>query len=96
MVQERLAIAYDLPNVASPPVILQPTSATSRFMLVGISSDTIDPTELSLIARWTIKPRLAGVAGVANVAIWGQRLRQMHVHIHPEPPVVLAAERRLW
>ncbi|MEQ1806856.1 MAG: efflux RND transporter permease subunit, partial [Burkholderiaceae bacterium] len=83
MIQERLTLAYTLPNVAQPPVILQPMSATSRFMMIGISSDTVEPTELSLLSRWTIKPRLLGVPGVANVAIWGQRLRQMHVQIDP-------------
>jgi len=84
MMQERLTLAYTLPNVASPPVMLQPLSATSRFMMIGISSSEVEPTELSLIARWTIKPKLTGVPGVANVAIWGQRLRQLHVQIDPE------------
>jgi len=83
MIQERLTLAYTLPNVARPPVILQPLSATSRFMMIGISSKQVEPTELSLIARWTIKPKLTGVPGVANVAIWGQRLRQLHVQIDP-------------
>lgn len=83
LVQERLALAYTLPNVATPPVILQPVSATSRFMMVALSSDKIDPTELSLLARWTIKPRLVGVQGVSNVSVWGQRLRQLHVHFDP-------------
>lgn len=83
VVQERLTSAYLLPNVASTSVMLQPRSATSRFMLVGISSDKIEPTELSLLARWTIKPKLLGVPGVANVAIWGQRIRQLHVQIDP-------------
>ncbi|MGI9382816.1 MAG: efflux RND transporter permease subunit, partial [Methyloligellaceae bacterium] len=84
MVQERLALAIYLPNVASPPQIIQPLSATSRFMMVGISSDKIEPTELSMLARWTIQPKLLGVPGVSNVAIWGQRLRQMHVQIDPK------------
>ena len=84
MMQERLTLAYTLPNVAQPPVILQPHSATARFMMIGLSSDKIDPTELSLLTRWTIKPRLLGVPGVSNVAIWGQRLRQMHVYVDPE------------
>jgi CzcA family heavy metal efflux pump len=84
MMQERLTLAYTLPNVAQPPVILQPVSATSRFLMIGISSAKVEPTELSLIARWTIKPKLVGIPGVANVAIWGQRLRQMHVQIDPE------------
>jgi CzcA family heavy metal efflux pump len=105
MIQERLTLAYTLPNVAQPPVILQPVSATSRFMMVGISSNKIEPTELSLIARWTIKPRLLGVPGVANVAIWGQRLRQMQVHIDPnrlhdarvmQEDIIAASGNALW
>lgn len=84
LIQERLTLAYTLPNVAHPPVILQPVSATSRFMMIGLSSKTVEPTQLSLLARWTVKPKLVGVPGVANVAIWGQRLRQMHVQFDPE------------
>src|SRR6267143_989108 len=105
MIQERLTLAYTLPNVAQPPVILQPVSATSRFMMVGVSSDKIERTELSLITRWTIKPRLLGVPGVANVAIWGQRLRQLQVHIDPnrlhdarvmQNEIIAAAGDALW
>jgi CzcA family heavy metal efflux pump len=105
MIQERLTLAYTLPNVAQPPVILQPLSATSRFMMFGISSGKVEPTELSLLARWTIKPRLLGVPGVANVAIWGQRLRQMHVQIDPDRlhdarvmqgDIIAAAGDALW
>ena len=105
MVQERLVLDYKLPNVATPPVILQPVSTTNRFMMIGLSSDKIDATELSLLARWTIKPRLIGVPGVANVSIWGQRLRQLHVQIHPErlrdarvvqDDIIAAAGDALW
>jgi len=105
MVNERLILAYTLPNVAQPPVILMPLSTTSRFMMIGISSDVVEPTELSLIARWTIKPRLLGVPGVANVAIWGQRLRQMHVQIDTQrlhdarvlqEDIIAAAGDALW
>jgi CzcA family heavy metal efflux pump len=105
MIQERLTLAYTLPNVAQPPVILQPLSATSRFMMIGITSDKVEPTELSLLARWTIKPRLLGVPGVANVAIWGQRLRQLHVQIDPnrlyearvmQEDIIAAAGDALW
>ena len=104
-IQERLTLAYTLPNVAAAPVILQPVSATNRFMMVAISSKSVEPTQLSLLARWTIKPKLQGVPGVANVAIWGQRLRQLHVHIDPErlrsarvtqEEVIAAAGDSLW
>ncbi|MGI9434626.1 MAG: efflux RND transporter permease subunit [Geminicoccaceae bacterium] len=84
MVQERLALSIFLPNVASPPVIIQPRSTTNRFMMVAISSDQVEETDLSMIARWTIQPKLTGVQGVSNVAIWGQRLKQLQVHLDPE------------
>ena len=105
MVQERLALAIYLPNVAQSPAILQPLSAISRFMMIGISSDEVEPTDLSMIARWSIKPKLTGIPGVANVSIWGQRLRQMQVQIDPrrlrdarlmQDDIITAAGDSLW
>ncbi len=40
--------------------------------------------DLSELAKWTIRPRLMAVPGVANVAIWGQRDRQFQVLVDPE------------
>ena len=68
----------------APPVILQPLSSTSRAMKIGVSSKTLSQMELSALARWTIRPRLMAVPGVANVAIWGQRDRQFQVLVDPD------------
>jgi CzcA family heavy metal efflux pump len=84
VVQERLTQAHALPQVSKPPQMLQPLSSTSRVMMVGLSSEELSPIELSVLARWTIRPRLMGVSGVANVAIWGQRERQLQVQADPE------------
>lgn len=85
IVQERLAlVAPQLPAAARPPVILQPLSSTSRAMKIGVSSKTLSQMELSTLARWTIRPRLMAVPGVANVAIWGQRDRQLQVLVDPD------------
>jgi Cu/Ag efflux pump CusA len=84
LIQERLTLAYTLPNVSKRPVMLQPLSATSRTMMIGLSSKELSLMQLSVLARWTIKPRLMGVPGVANVAIWGQRERQLQVQVDPE------------
>jgi CzcA family heavy metal efflux pump len=84
MVAERLAIVTPtLPTWAAPPVMLQPLSSTSRVMKIGLTTDTIPLTELSSIAYWTIRTRLLSVRGVANVAIWGERLQQVQVQIEP-------------
>ncbi|WP_456639705.1 efflux RND transporter permease subunit [Bradyrhizobium sp. USDA 10063] len=79
MVQERLTQAHALPNVSGPPVMLQPVSTTSRVMNIGLSSKSVSLIDMSIQARWNIAPRLAGVPGVANVSIWGQRERQVQV-----------------
>ena len=83
MVSERLTQAYALPHVSKPPIMIQPRSATSRVLIVGLSSKSLSPIQMSVLARWTIVPRLKGVPGVANVAIWGQRDRQLQVQVDP-------------
>ena len=83
MVQERLTQAHALPNVSRPPQMIQPLSSSSRLMVIGLSSTTLSPIELSVLARWTVRPRLMGVPGVANVSIWGQRERQLQVQVEP-------------
>jgi len=84
VVQERLTQAHALPNVSKPPQILQPLSAANRLMLIGLSSKSQSLIEMSVLARWTIRPRLMGVPGVANVSIWGQRERQLQVQVDPK------------
>src|SRR3979411_3247897 len=83
VVQERMTQAHALPNVGSSPVIIQPTSSTSRVMMIGLSASELSLVDLSVLARWKIKPRLMGVPGVANVTIWGQRDRQLQVQANP-------------
>jgi len=84
MVQEHLTQAHLLPQVGTPPVMIQPLSSTSRVMMVSLQSKDLSLIDLSILARWKIKPRLMGLAGVANVAIWGQRDRQLQVQVDPE------------
>ncbi len=83
MVAERLTQAHALPNVSKPPVMLQPLSSANRLMMIGLNSDEHSLIDMSVLARWTIRPRLMGVPGVANVAIWGQRERQLQVLVDP-------------
>ena len=85
VVQERLTEAHKaLPNVSDAPQMLQPLSTSSRVMMVGLRSDEVQMIDLSVLARWTIRPALLGVPGVANVAIWGQRDRQLQVLVDPQ------------
>lgn len=85
LVQERLVNVQNvLPTWAAPPVMLPPVSATARVMQVGMSSKTHSLTEMSMMAYWTIRARLLRIDGVANVAIWGERLQMMTVQVDPK------------
>ena len=83
VVQERLSQAAALPNVSKPPQMIQPTASSSRVAMISVSSKTLSATEVGVLTRWTMQPRLLSVPGVANVAIWGQRERQIQVQIDP-------------
>ncbi|HZH19478.1 MAG TPA: efflux RND transporter permease subunit [Geodermatophilus sp.] len=83
VVQERLTQGALLTNASRAPVMLQPTSAASRVMMIGMSSQELDLIDLSVLSRWTIRPKLMSVGGVANVAVWGMRDRQLHVQADP-------------
>lgn len=85
MVGERIAqVQPRLPLAARQPVLMPPLSSTSRAMKVGLSSTKLDQMQLSELVRWTIRPRLMAVPGVANVAVWGQRDRQLQVLVDPD------------
>jgi CzcA family heavy metal efflux pump len=85
LVEERIqVVTSSLPPWASPPVMLPPLSATSRTVKIGISSDSLSVIDLSMIAYWTIRQRLLQVPGVANIAIWGERLEMLQVQVVPE------------
>jgi Cu/Ag efflux pump CusA len=51
---------------------------------VALGAKDLSLIDLSILARWKVKPRLEGLPGVANVAIWGQRDRQLQVQVDPQ------------
>ncbi|MFE5838740.1 efflux RND transporter permease subunit [Arthrobacter sp. NPDC056493] len=84
-VSERMAaVTAALPTWAAPPVMLQPLSSTSRVMKIGMTSANRSMIEMSMLSYWTIRARLLRVPGVANVAIWGERLQMLQVQVQPE------------
>jgi CzcA family heavy metal efflux pump len=84
LVQERIAtVSPSLPTWAAPPVMLAPVSATGRAMQIGMTSANHSLIEMSMTAYWTIRARLLRVPGVANVAIWNERLQLMTVQAEP-------------
>src|SRR5215208_5854231 len=86
LIEERLSQAHGgaLPQVSKPSTLLQPMSSANRELMIGMSTTELTPIEQSVIARWTVRPRLMGVPGVANVSIWGLRDQQLQVQVDPQ------------
>ncbi|HKN45383.1 MAG TPA: efflux RND transporter permease subunit, partial [Propionibacteriaceae bacterium] len=84
LTQERMSQAKALPNVGTPPIMIQPKSSTSRVAMIAMRSDSVSEMQMSVLARWQIKPRLMSIPGVANVSIWGLRDRQLQVQVDPQ------------
>jgi len=83
MVQERLTQAHALPNVGSPAIMVEPLASVSRVAMIGLTSKSVSLIDMSVLARWKIRPRLMGIPGVANVSIYGLRDRQLQVQVDP-------------
>jgi CzcA family heavy metal efflux pump len=93
-------VAAGLPAAVRAPHILPPLSSLSRCMKIGLwrepsaaqpesppmttRGDSQAQMDMTVIARWTIRPRLMSVPGVANVAIWGVKDPQLQVVVDPE------------
>ena len=85
LVAERIGtVTPTLPTWAAPPALVPPLSSTSRVMKIGLTSKNLSLMEMSVITYWKIRTRLLQVPGVANVPIWGERLRQMQVQVDPQ------------
>jgi CzcA family heavy metal efflux pump len=86
LIQERLTtVTPTLPTWSSPPFMIQPLSATSRVLKIGLTSTdpNVDLMDMSMTAYWKIRARLLRVPGVANVPIWGERLEMLQVQVDP-------------
>ena len=84
MVSERLLeVAPRLPTMAEPPRLTPLKSATSRLLMLGVTSDRAGPMELRTLADWTLRRRILAVPGVAQVEVFGGEERQYQVLVDP-------------
>lgn len=85
LVQARLSyLPTPLPASASIRRIDRFTFAVFPVAGYSVISDTRDPASLRDIATYTIRPRLARLAGVAEVAVAGGKVREYHVTADPQ------------
>ncbi|MCW5623412.1 MAG: efflux RND transporter permease subunit, partial [Burkholderiales bacterium] len=83
-VSERIAaLAGSMPAGVLPPTITPLTSSASTVLGVGLTSSARSATELRTFADWVIRPHLLSVEGVAEVNVFGGRVREWQVQVDP-------------
>ncbi|MFM2441231.1 MAG: hypothetical protein RLZZ349_958, partial [Pseudomonadota bacterium] len=84
VVAERLATLNNkLPPFISPN-ITPLTSSASTVLGVGVTSKARNLTELRTLVDWTIVPHLLAIPGVADVNVFGGKIRQLQIQVDPE------------
>ena len=84
VVAERLATLNNkLPPFTSPN-ITPLTSSASTVLGVGVTSKARNLTELRTLVDWTIVPHLLAIPGVADVNVFGGKIRQLQIQVDPE------------
>ena len=80
IVAEKLAtVQSKLPPGVGDPTLAPISSIMGEIMLVGLTGDGVDPTELRTIADWNIRPQLLATQGVAQVISIGGGYKQYQI-----------------
>jgi len=84
VITERLADASTLLPPGVGPPLLSPLSSSMEYLLhFGFTSDKLTPIELRDLIRWSIKPQILAVPGVAQAQIFGGDARERQLLVDP-------------
>lgn len=84
VIAERLSTLSNRLPQGIIPNITPLTSSASTVLGFGITSKTRSLTEIRTLVDWTIVPHLLAIPGVADVNVFGGKVRQFQVQVDPE------------
>ena len=83
-ISERLAESGALLPAGVGPARLSPLSSSMEYLLhFGFTSERLSPVELRDLIRWTIRPQILAVPGVAQAQIFGGDTRERQLWVDP-------------
>lgn len=84
VIAERLSTLTNKLPQSITPNITPLTSSASTVLGFGLTSKTRSLTEIRTLVDWTIVPHLLAIPGVADVNVFGGKVRQFQVQVDPE------------
>lgn len=83
-VAERVGeVAGHLPQGTGTPTLAPLSSSTAYAYAFGLTSPSRTGMELRTYLDWTLRPKILGIPGVANVSVYGGEVRQMQIQVIP-------------
>lgn len=73
-----------LPSASKSPTILKSTGANMPQFILGFTSKTMSPEEISAYLQNVIRPKLLSVGGLQDITIWGDEPYAMRVWLNPK------------
>ncbi len=84
LVTERLSESSGLLPSGTGPPTLSPLSSSMEYLVhFGFTSDRLSPLQLRDLVRWTLRPQVLAVPGVAQAQIFGGDSRERQVLVDP-------------
>lgn len=87
IIAERLATLNNQLPLGITPNITPLTSSASTVLGIGLTSTKRSLIELRTLVDWSIVPHLLAIPGVADVNVFGGKVRQFQVQVDPEKMV---------
>ncbi len=84
VIAERISTLNNKLPQGITPNITPLTSSASTVLGFGLTSKTRNLTEIRTMVDWTIVPHLLAIPGVADVNVFGGKVRQLQVQVDPE------------
>jgi CzcA family heavy metal efflux pump len=84
VIAERLSTLNNKLPQGITPNITPLTSSASTVLGFGVTSKSRSLTELRTLVDWTIVPHLMAIPGVADVNVFGGKVRQLQIQVEPE------------
>ncbi len=85
IVSEKLATAYDrLPKGVGQPTLGPQSSILGEMLIISLTADSTSLMDLRTLADNTLRPRLMGTGGVAQVSVLGGDAKEFQILLHPQ------------